>query len=625
MDRRRVSKDHDKGEVLMAGQRAFTMPSEVRTIPGTEGWERMYPYFYRFSKDDAARKAYEESVLWYYDGLHYPEPMYPFDLIWDEAWFLALSQYNSRIFMIPPALGIDHRIVNGYIYISPVPVADPAEIEKRVPLFMERAGYYYEHWDELYAKWQTKMEDLIKELEGIGIKDLPGMEDSSLVFEGVGLSSGYQLAKTYNHLIDCALRAWQYHFEFLNLGYAAYLPLTEFCHKAFPGIEDRTVTKMVAGIDVILFQPDERLKELASAAVDLGVADIVKSSPQPGEVIDRLGASAAGREWLERLEKAKYPWFYLSSGTGWYHDHYSWLDRMEIPFMSIRSYIEKLEQGHSLARPLEEVRAERDRIIAEYTELLPSVDDENTFKQLIAVAQKVFPYVENHNFYVEHWFHGVFWNKIRELSRIFVNHGFFADVEDIWYLNRYEIQEALYDLLTGWATGVKARGPSYWPPEIAWRKGVIQKFREFMPPPALGLAPETVSEPFTIMLWGITNKTMDSWLSADGTTDLRELNGFAGSAGLVEGKARVVRSLGDLKTLQEGEILVAATTSPSWAPIFTRIRACVTDVGGIMSHAAIVCREYGLPAVVGTGFATATIKTGQMIRVDGNQGVITIL
>jgi len=483
----------------MAEQRTFTMPSAVETIPGTEGWERMYPYFYRFTKDDPERKAYEESVLWYYDGLHYPEPMYPFDLIWDEAWFMALSQFNSRIFMIPPALGIDHRIANGYIYISPVPVTDPAEIEKRLPHFLERAGYYYDHWDELYARWQKKMEDLIHELERLDIEDLPDMEDSSLVFEGVGLSSGYRLTQTYNTLIDYGLRAWQYHFEFLNLGYAAYLPLVEFCHKAFPGIEDRTVTKMVAGIDVILFQPDERLKELAQAAVDLGVAGVIKSSSQPREIIDRLRGREDGEKWLERFEAAKYPWFYLSSGTGWYHDHYSWLDRLEIPFMSIRSYIEKLEQGDSLARPLEQVRAERDRIVAEYTELLPAADDRNAFQQLIAVAQKVFPYVENHNFYVEHWFHGVFWNKVRDLSRIFVKHGFFGDVEDIWYLNRYEIQEALYDLITAWATGVKARGPSYWPPEIAWRREVIRKFRDFVPPPALGTAPETITEPFLAM------------------------------------------------------------------------------------------------------------------------------
>ena len=77
--------------------------------------------------------------------------------------------------------------------------------------------------------------------------------------------------------------------------------------------------------------------------------------------------------------------------------------------------------------------------------------------------------------------------------------------------------------------------------------------------------------------------------------------------------------------MREGEILVCTITSPAWAPIFSKIAATVTDIGGVMSHAAIVCREYGLPAVVGTGPATGQIRTGQRIRVDGPTGAVTIL
>lgn len=66
-------------------------------------------------------------------------------------------------------------------------------------------------------------------------------------------------------------------------------------------------------------------------------------------------------------------------------------------------------------------------------------------------------------------------------------------------------------------------------------------------------------------------------------------------------------------------------TAPSWGPIFGRIAATVTDIGGMMSHAAIVCREYALPAVTGTGSASTTIKTGQRLRVDGTKGTVEIL
>ena len=80
-----------------------------------------------------------------------------------------------------------------------------------------------------------------------------------------------------------------------------------------------------------------------------------------------------------------------------------------------------------------------------------------------------------------------------------------------------------------------------------------------------------------------------------------------------------------LSELQDGEILVAPVTSPSWTPVFGKIAAAVSDIGGIMSHAAIVSREYGLPAVVGTGDATTRIKTGDRLRVDGDAGTVTIV
>jgi pyruvate, water dikinase len=205
-----------------------------------------------------------------------------------------------------------------------------------------------------------------------------------------------------------------------------------------------------------------------------------------------------------------------------------------------------------------------------------------------------------------------------------VNGGFLEDAEDIFYLHRFEIHGALYDLCTGWATGTPARGPSYWPGEVAERKRIIQVLREWSPPPALGVAPAEVTEPFTVMLFGVTTDTVNKWLGgAAGGAD--ELEGIAASPGVAEGPARVITSVGQLDEVQAGEILVCPITAPSWAPVFARIGAAVSDIGGIMSHAAIVSREYGLPAVVGTGFGTKRIRTGQRVRVDGTGGVVTII
>ena len=132
-----------------------------------------------------------------------------------------------------------------------------------------------------------------------------------------------------------------------------------------------------------------------------------------------------------------------------------------------------------------------------------------------------------------------------------------------------------------------------------------------------------MTEPFTIMLYGITTERVSQWLT--GATDASELTGMAASPGVAEGIARVVTGPDDLDQLQPGEVLIARITAPSWGPVFGRIAATVTDIGGMMSHAAIVCREYGLPAVTGTGSATAAIKNGQRVRVDGFNGTVTIL
>ncbi|UGT55871.1 rifamycin-inactivating phosphotransferase [Nocardia asteroides] len=102
------------------------------------------------------------------------------------------------------------------------------------------------------------------------------------------------------------------------------------------------------------------------------------------------------------------------------------------------------------------------------------------------------------------------------------------------------------------------------------------------------------------------------------------LPGMAVSAGTVEGRARVLTDIGQAD-LAPGDILVTAYTDPSWTPLFVAIAGLVTEVGGVMTHGAVIAREYGLPAVVGVEHATALIRDGQRIRVHGTQGYVEIL
>ena len=107
--------------------------------------------------------------------------------------------------------------------------------------------------------------------------------------------------------------------------------------------------------------------------------------------------------------------------------------------------------------------------------------------------------------------------------------------------------------------------------------------------------------------------------------DPNVLQGNAGSPGTARGPARVICSLAEAAKLQPGDILVAETTAPPWTPLFASAAAVVTDTGGILSHCAVIAREYGIPAVVGTGTATAMIQDGQTVEVDGQAGTVRII
>lgn len=598
----------------------FQSPFEVETPAGAEGWERLYPYYAVFSED---RRDFEEPKFWFHDSMHYPDPMYPFDLLMPENTWLVLNQNTTKVFVVPTALGLDHRVVNGYVYVSPTMITDPVEIERRAAHFNPRAGHYFENWDEIYEKWVDKAKDCRARLAAIEFTQLPAMEAEEVVTQSRELTSGFKLTRNYNELLENVTEMAYLHFEMLGLGYGAYMVFREFCQTAFPGISDQTVAKMVAGIDILMFRPDDELRKLARLGVELGLVEELTSGGDVETVLAAVGAAPRGAEWITALETAKDPWFWFSTGAGLTHPERAWIDDMSIPFGVLETYVEKLGRGQEIDRPLDVVEAERDRIAAEYRELLGSDDDKAAFEGLVALARTVYPFVENHNFYAEHQHYSLFWNKVRELGAVFVAHGFLEDAEDVFFLQRHEVPPALNDMITGWATETPDRG-AYWRREVAERKRIMDGLRAWSPPPALGVTPDEITEPFMVMLWGITEDTVNRWRNA-GDASSSVLEGIAAAPGVAEGLARVITSPAQLGEVLDGEILVCPITAPSWAPVFSRIGAAVSDIGGIMAHAAIVSREYGLPAVVGTGFGTKRIKTGQRIRVDGTNGTVTIL
>jgi pyruvate, water dikinase len=600
----------------------FQNPHDIGTPPGAEGWETMYPSYMLFGDELRAR---DEQKLWFFDQMHNPEPVYPFDLMMPESWLVSLNQYTTRIWNLPTALGIEQRIVNGYLYLSPNVIDDPAMIAEREPIFLERARHYFEHWDEIYGEWVTKATGCIERLKNMHFEPLGEREPERTVFEHRGTTTAYDLLANYSRLLENMHEMAYYHFEMLNLSYGAYLTFLEFCRSHFPAITDDLVARMVAGIDVILYRPDAELRRLAGRAVELGVGDVLVSPGEPSEVIAALERSVAGKEWLADLEQVKDPWFYYSTGAGYCHANRAWIDDLRPPFAALRDYVPRVQRGEDLSRPLEHLRSERERIAAGYRALLDD-DDAAGFDSLLALSRQVFPFVENHNFYVEHWHHSIFFNKVRALGEAMVAGGMLETADDIFFLHRYEVYSLLYEAEVRWATAVPTRGEFTWREIVARRREIYAALEAWSPPVALGVPPDRVTEPITVTLFGINTETINRWLAAErGSASKDEFIGLAASPGEAEGVARVVHSAEELETLLDGEILVCPLTAPSWSIVFARIAAAVSDGGGIMSHAAIVSREYELPAVVATGIGTKVVQTGDRLRVNGNTGVVTIL
>jgi pyruvate,water dikinase len=199
--------------------------------------------------------------------------------------------------------------------------------------------------------------------------------------------------------------------------------------------------------------------------------------------------------------------------------------------------------------------------------------------------------------------------------------GLLEQAADVFFLTFEELVEVLGDLARDETIGTyhhQALVPSL----IAERKEQREEATKADAPLTVGNVPATMGDPIALKVFGI----VDEVLHPKGEKQaVDRLVGFPGAAGVVEGPARLVLSFEEFPSLQTGEILVCPATSTAWTPLFLKIAGVVTDTGGMLTHAAIAAREYGIPAVVGTWNATNSIRDGDIIRVDGNVGVVEVL
>jgi phosphohistidine swiveling domain-containing protein len=274
----------------------------------------------------------------------------------------------------------------------------------------------------------------------------------------------------------------------------------------------------------------------------------------------------------------------------------TWREGSQIPISMINAYSNLDDTKNPvLASDIQK----HQRLVLE-SELRSKAQENTEFMELVRLmemAQYLLPNVEDHNLLCDQ--QCVASSRLRwlRIGSFMKGNGLVYEDSDVFYYRREELEEALQ--------GGSVLSKS----EIDNRRANQIEFRSILPPLYLGQKPKN------------TENTLN--LPEEGTT-VKIIKGIPTSPGSYRGNAKVFQSIDDAKYLEEGDILVVRALTPPWTPYLGLVGAVVTNSGGPLSHAAIVAREFGVPAVLGTVNGTDFIKTGAVISVDGSQGIVVI-
>jgi len=215
------------------------------------------------------------------------------------------------------------------------------------------------------------------------------------------------------------------------------------------------------------------------------------------------------------------------------------------------------------------------------------------FKAVLGYAQTYLMFRENQRFDLDQ----IIYRQRRlftEYGRRFKERGVIDRVDDIHFLSKEEIFK------------ISRNGLAISKETIRGRRDEFEKYADRLPPKFLK-----------------GNTEFDDTIVHE--ANVLKITGTGASPGIATGLVRVVSNINQLSEVRDGEIMVTSNTDPGWTPVFPKLGALITETGGILSHGAIVSREYNIPAVTAVRDATKILKTGQKITVDGNDGVVTIM
>jgi pyruvate,water dikinase len=534
--------------------------------------------------------ADDETKFWTHDRTHAPHALPPLDA---DVWVLVYSKINPG--GAPYEMPVDIRplILNAYLYVSVTPSVAPEEMDDALARSEQR---FDEAMGRLESSWTDEW-----------LPEIQSHLDWWTAFD-LRRASMPDLMAHARETVSRLDRLFHLHFTIVMPAYMAINQFDELYRDLFKGESAFTPFKLLQGFDNKTLESGRELWKLSRKALAVPDLAAVLQRHEPADIVEALEGTDAGRAFGDEFRA--YLQKYGQRGDKWGLCHRSWIEDPTPALKNLKDYAAQpaldFDADHAA------LRAERDLALADIGERLkgyPAAVRER-FAFLLKAAQTGYMLSEEHGFWID--FAAMY--RVRlvmlEIGRRLADAGVLSEIDDVFFLT---MEEALAadDLL---------RNGAFCRQRVAWRKAELERCRQMNPPPALGTdygpPPDDMIGQFLTKFFGGPPPVSD-------TPDV--VMGHAGSPGRVRGRARVIRSLEEAGRLQQGEILVTETTAPPWTPLFATAGGIVTDAGGILSHCAVVAREYRIPAVVGTGGGTAVIVDGQMIEVDGDAGAVRIL
>ena len=243
--------------------------------------------------------------------------------------------------------------------------------------------------------------------------------------------------------------------------------------------------------------------------------------------------------------------------------------------------------------------------------------DRQRFERALARAREAYPAYEDRVWHTQSVQTALLRHLALEIGRRLLVRGQLATIDDVFFLEAHDARSALFDRADRREVARIAKGQRAW--AMAHPGPASHGDAPSVEPP-FDLLPPAARLVNAAVLWGFSEFFGRRSARQDGAA----VTGTAASPGRYTGVVRVVMGEHEFGRIRAGDVVVCPVTSPAWSVVFPSIGALVTDSGGILSHPAIIAREHGIPAVVGTGNATDILKEGQRVTVDGSRGVVEV-